>query len=88
VDVPLQGGRVDVPELTQVGELILCIEPAVSQAPAYQDPVLALHGAVVILVPGTGTGEADAVCIAGASQFVIDELAPAPECRTRTGNGR
>ena len=62
-------------QLSEVNDLTLRIEPAVSQTPAYQGPVLALHGAVVVLVPGMGTGEADAVGITEPSRFIIDELA-------------
>ena len=50
-------------QLPEVGKLILSLKPAVSQAPADQGPVLALHGTVVILVPGTGRGETDAMGI-------------------------
>lgn len=63
-------------QLSQVGELTLRIKPAVSQAPAYQGPVLALHGAVVILVPGTGTGEGDVPGMAEAGEMSVHELAP------------
>ena len=45
-------------QLLQVSKLTLRIEPAVAQASPYQGPVLALHVAVVILVPGTGTDNA------------------------------
>lgn len=50
-------------QLPEVGKLILSLKPAVSQAPADQGPVLALHGTVVILVPGTGRGETDVMGI-------------------------
>lgn len=45
-------------QLLQVCKLTLGVEPVVSQAPAYQGPVLALHVTVVVLVPGTGTDNA------------------------------
>ena len=45
-------------QLSEISKLTLGIEPAVSQASADEDPVLALHVAVVILVVGTGTDNA------------------------------
>ena len=45
-------------QLLQVSKLTLRIEPSVSQAPADQGPVLALHVTVVVLVVGTGTDNA------------------------------
>ena len=45
-------------QLLKVCKLTLRIEPSVSQVPAYQGPVLALHVTVVVLVPGTGTDNA------------------------------
>ena len=56
-------------QLLKVGKLTLRVEPAVSQAPAYQRPVLALHVTVVVLVPGAGTCEANPMSIAEPSQF-------------------
>jgi len=59
----------------QVSKLTLRIEPSVSQASADQGPVLTLHVTVVVLVVGTGTGEANPMSIAEPSQFIIDKLA-------------
>jgi hypothetical protein len=42
-------------QLSEVGELVLRIEPAVSQAPAEQGPVL-LSTVQLSFPPGTGTG--------------------------------
>jgi hypothetical protein len=63
-------------QLFQVLQLVLRIEPAVPDTPSDQGPVPVLHGAVVILVPGTGTGEPDACGVTVPPQFIIDELAP------------
>ena len=62
-------------QLLQVSKLTLRIEPSVSQAPADESPVLALHVAVVVPPVGTGTGEANPMSSTEPSQFIIDELA-------------
>jgi len=45
-------------QLSEISKLTLRIEPSVSQASAYQGPVLTLHVTVVVLVVGTRTDNA------------------------------
>ena len=57
--------------------LSLAVMPVIPHERADDGVVLLFHMRVVVPLVRTGTGEADAMWITGASQFVTNELAPA-----------